>query len=324
MVGTSADVVFGDALGKIEGDVEWAEAYVAMRAGATAPPPAGKPARDDYAAWEAHGYVPTETGSGSVSKTLEYAHDDFCLARLADHLGHPEDAALFDERARWWRNLWDDEGGFFAPRRGDGTFAEYDPLENEEVYIEGSSWQYLFAVPHDVPGLVEVMGRDRFERKLRALMEGGRTEFSWAIPSPYYYHGNEPDVLSPWLFGFVDRPDLTRFWTAWVADTAYALEPWGLAGNDDGGTLSAWYVFAAMGFYPLPCTGQYALSSPLFDRVSIHRAEGTIEVRQGADPAGAPRLNDLVHEGPTVDHADLRAGAELVLPPPPADSEGVP
>ena len=217
MVGTSADVVFGDALGKIEGDVEWAEAYAAMRAGATAPPPAGKPARDDYAAWEAHGYVPTETGSGSVSKTLEYAHDDFCLARLADHLGHPEDAALFDERARWWRNLWDDEAGFFGPRRGDGAFAEYDPLENEEVYIEGSSWQYLFAVPHDVPGLVEVMGRDRFERKLRALMEGGRTEFSWAIPSPYYYHGNEPDVLSPWLFGFVNRPDLTRFWTAWVA-----------------------------------------------------------------------------------------------------------
>ena len=323
MVGTSGDVVFGDALGKIDGTVDWTAAYAAMRAGATAPGPPGKPARDQYAAWEAHGYVPVEAGTGSVSKTLEYAHDDYCLARLAEHLGHEEDAALFAERAGWWRNLWDDTHGFFGPRRGDGTFAPYDPQANEDVYIEGSSWQYLFAVPHDVPGLVALMGADRFEAKLRTLMERGRTEFTWALPSPYYYHGNEPDILFPWLFGFVDRPDLTRFWTTWVADTAYALEPWGLAGNDDGGTLSAWYVFAALGIYPMTCTGQYALSSPLFERISVQHPAGHLEVRRSDDPMGTPTINGVAHAAPTIAHADLMSDSVLTLPPPPADSDGL-
>jgi len=319
MIGTSADVVFGDAWGKGVPDVDWATAYAAMRDLATAPAPAGKPGRDDYTAWTDHQYVPADMASGSVSKTLEYAHDDFCLGRLATALGESEDAAMFADRAGWWTHLWDADNGFLAPRDADGTIPEYPFNKIITPYVEGTAWQYLFMVPHDVPRLVTLLGGDAaFTDKLSHLMVQGRDRFLWELPSAYYYQGNEPDIVAPWLFGFAGRPELTRYWTAWVADNMYALESWGLGGNDDGGTLSAWYVFAGLGFYPLTCTGDYALSAPLFDRVVVHRQPGDVVVTLG-DVGSDVRVDGAAHASHLLSWEAVAEGASLELPPPPTE-----
>ncbi|PKN53940.1 MAG: hypothetical protein CVU56_29165 [Deltaproteobacteria bacterium HGW-Deltaproteobacteria-14] len=322
MIGTSADVVFGDAVDKGIPDVDWASAYAAMRAIATAPAPPGKSGRDDFTAWDDHHYVPSDMAGGSVSKTLEYAHDDFCLATLAAALGEDDDRALFAERAGWWANLWDADGGFLAPRRADGTVPDYGPEDFIDAYVEGTAWQYLFMVPHDAPGLAAIMGGPAaFTERLSTFMGRGRSDFIWEFPSNFYYQGNEPDLVAPWLFGFGGRPELTRFWTTWVADTMYALESWGLDGNDDGGTLSSWYVFAGLGFYPLTCTGDYALSSPLFDRVVVHRASGDVVITVGADATDEVRLDGAPHPSHLLPYTAIANGAALELPPPPADGE---
>ncbi|MCA9515401.1 MAG: GH92 family glycosyl hydrolase [Myxococcales bacterium] len=323
MVGTSADVVFGDAVGKLGADaVDWDAAYAALAALATGPAPEGKPGRDDYAAWAAHEYVPADMAGGSVSKTLEYAHDDFCLARVAEAVDDADGGALFAGRAGWWKHLWDDARAFLAPRDADGTIPAYDAEMVIAPYVEGTAWQYLFMVPHDVPGLVALIGGEAaFTAKLGTFMREGRAGFAWEYPTAYYYHGNEPDLVAPWLFGFGGRPELTRYWTTWVADTAYALEPWGLVGNDDGGTLSSWYVFAAMGLYPLTCTGEYALSAPLFDAVTVHRAAGDVVITRGADAGGPVRVDGVATSDFLLPHAAIAGGAAIELPPAPASDE---
>ena len=318
MIGTSADIVFGDAVDKGYTDFDVETAYQAMRKLAMEPAPPGKPGRDELEICLEVGWCPADQSGGSVSKTLEYAADDACLATLAGHLGHADDAAMFTERAGRWTALWDDSKGFLAPRNTDGSFAWYDPYTRTSAYIEGTPWHYLFMVPHDVPSLVDLMGGPPgFLDRLTTFMQTGRDEFSMLIPSAFYWHGNEPDIVAPWLFGFGGRPDLTRWWTTWAADTAYLLKPGGLAGNDDGGTLSAWYVFAAIGIYPLPCTGQYALSTPLFDRVIVHMPGGDLDVRAGDDPDGVPTLDGADHDDPLLDHDAIADGALLVLPPAP-------
>jgi putative alpha-1,2-mannosidase len=172
-------------------------------------------------------------------------------------------------------------------------------------------------VPHDVPDLVGLLGGEAaFVAKLEEMLQAGRENFRFELPNGYYFHGNEPDIVAPWLFAFGGRQDLTTTWVAWVADTAYALDSGGLVGNDDGGTLSSWYVFAAAGIYPLPCTGEYALAAPLFDEVVLHLAGADLTVRRGADPDAPATLDGAVLDGPTVTHAAIAGGGVLVLAPP--------
>lgn len=314
MIGTSADVVFADAYAKGFEDFDVETAYQALRALATGPPPPGNSGRDGLERCLEVGWCPADEMSGSVSKTLEYATDDYCLARFAADLGHADDAAMFGERAGAWEHLWD--GTFLAPRNADGSFGWYSEWSRSDAYVEGTPWQYLFMVPHDAAGLAAVMGgADAFVERLSAFMQGGRDDFSSIIPSNYYWHGNEPTILSPWLFGYGGRSDLTREWTTWVADAAYTLEPHGLAGNDDGGTLSSWYVFAAAGLYPLPCTDDYLLSAPLFDRVVWHLEGGDLDVRLGADPAGPVLLDGAEHDDFRVSWPAIAGGVALELPP---------
>ena len=319
MIGTSADIVIGHSVALGQTDFDVAAAYDAARVTAMGPAPAGHPGRDRIAEYMTLGWVPSDLANGSVSKTLEYTLDDYCLARVADHLGRTEDRALLDARSGNWKALYDPVTGFLAPRRADGTFEPYTPEELGDHYTEGTAWHYLFMVPHDVPGLVTVLGGpEAFTDRLSSLMSKGRDAFQMLIPNSYYWHGNEPIIASPWLFGFAGRPELSRGWVQWVADSAYQLEPGGLAGNDDGGTLSSWWIFAAAGFYPLPCTGEYVLGAPLFDRVHLALPGGALEVRLDPDPAAPPRLNDAAWTAPTVPHSALLGGATLTLPAPPA------
>ena len=325
MIGTSADVVLGDAFlkgfGDILGDLE--ATYQVMWTMANNPASLGHPGRDQVPEWLAHGYVPDDADNGSVSKTLEYAIDDACLAHVATQAGHPDDAALLSERAGWYEHQWDPATQFFAPRLSDGTFREYSPTVADDAYVEGSAWQYLWLVIHDPQGLVALLGGpDTFTERLTKFVQLGKERFDFALPNAYYWHGNEPDIHAPFLFGYGGRPDLARVWTTWYADHAYELRPGGLAGNDDGGTLGAWYVFAAMGIYPMVCTGDYALSAPLFDRLVLHRDEGDIEIRLGDDPDAAPTWNGApLPRDFAVAHDVLAPGGTLVLPPAPPGSD---
>lgn len=319
MLGSSADIVLGDAIEHGITDFDIPAALASMKAIANGPPKSGNTGRNNIEDCLAHGYCPSDIVDGSVSRTLEYAADDYCVARVAREVGDTEADALYTERSGHWRALWEPIQGFLAPRKADGTFEKYSGTGGQKAYVEGNAWQYLFMVPHDAAGLVETIGGPAaFVEKLGTFMGRARDTFNPDLPSAYYWHGNEPNLVAPFLFGFAGRPDLTRAWTHWVADTIYTPVPAGLPGNDDGGTLSAWYVFAAAGIYPLPCTGTYALGAPLFDRVVWHMPTGDLDVRLGADPQGAIKVNGVVHTAPTLDRATVQAGAVIELPTPPA------
>ena len=322
MLGTSADIVIADTYDKGLRDFDVDAAYAAMLLTAHGTQPAGNAGRTGLQACLDHGYCPADMVGGSVSRTLEYAADDYCVARLAGQLGKTEDEAAFYARSETWRNLYDADRAFLAPRNADGTFPSYSATSGGDPWVEGNAWQYSFMVPFDAPGLVETFGGpEPFAAKLEAFMAGAREDFDPYLPSVHYWHGNEPNLVAPFLFGFAGRPELTRFWTHWVADYVYTAEPAGLAGNDDGGTLAAWYVFAAAGIYPLPCTGEYALGAPLFDRVVWHLPGGDLDIRLGDDPGGQVLVGDAVHSGPTISHDLLLSGARLELPPPYPDPE---
>jgi len=316
MIGTSADVIIADAVdkGQVDWDIEGAWGY--MYDLATGPAPSGKPGRDDYEMCTQYGYCPADLVGGSVSKTLEHSTNDYCLARLADYLGKPDEAAFFDARWPIYKELFDPaKGGFFAPRASTGEFLEYSTITATEHYIEGSPWHYSMMVPHDAAGLVELYGgQEAIVERLTLKMEGMRDNFELWLPNGYYFHGNEPDLVSPWMFSFGGRRDLTASWVAWIADNNYTLEQGGLAGNDDGGTLSSWYVFAAAGFYPLPCTGEYVLGAPLFDRIVLSLPGGELEVLSDPDPMATPTFNGQPIEGPTIAHDTIINGGTLVLP----------
>ncbi len=239
-------------------------------------------ARDCVGDWLAQGWCAKDKTSGSVSKTLEYAFNDHCLARLATRLGKTSDATAFAARAQHYAKLWDPASQFFRARTSDGAFASgFDPLgwdfENAE-YVEGTAWQWLWFVPHDPAGLRTLFGGEApMLAKLQAFFELAKENFNFVLPSPYYFHGNEPDILAPALFHAAGRPDLADLWTRWVGDSSYTTAPDGLVGNDDAGTLSAWYVLAALGLMPRPCEPGFDLVAPRFAQATV-RVPGHPEV----------------------------------------------
>jgi predicted alpha-1,2-mannosidase len=278
----------------------------------------------------------------SVSVTLENAYDDWCLAQLAAALGKKEDCATFMRRAGYYRNLFNPRTGFMAPKTAAGEWVEpFDPtlsggFAGEGYFAEMNAWTYTFHVQHDVQGLIDLMGgREAFVRKLDALFVeqyimdkpafwGQFPDMSGLIGQ--YAHGNEPSFHIPYLYNYAGAPwrtqrrvrDIMRIW--------YNAGPMGLCGDDDIGSLSSWYVFSAMGFYPV-CPGRpvYDLGSPLFDQVTIHLPDGktfTIHARDVSDRnkyIQAAFLNGRPLERPWFEHADLADGGtlELVMGPRP-------
>jgi predicted alpha-1,2-mannosidase len=331
MIGTSADIVFGDAELAGGSPVTAAEIWPAVKDTAFGKHPLGKTDKDRIEPYMALGYVPVESGNGSVSHTLEYATADACGAVLAKAAGDEASAASLAARAGTWKNHLDAERGFLAPKREDGTIPKYSVPEHSTDYIEGSAWQYTFMVPQDVPGLVTAIGKTRFLEHLFGLMEGTRTDFQPLLPTGSYWHGNEPNLLAPFLFGHAGRADLGSWWVHWVADNLYTLEPGGLAGNDDGGTLSAWYVLAAAGIYPLSCTGEFTLTAPLFDEVwwnlpaGFGRPARTLRFWVwdilSEEPVTLPQWNSTPIMGPTVPVSWLMEGGTLTHDYPPVGGE---
>ncbi|MBF0650046.1 GH92 family glycosyl hydrolase [Dysgonomonas sp. GY75] len=205
----------------------------------------------------------------SISHTLEYAYADWCISRIASKMGNSDDEKLFLEKGQAYRNIFDKEKGWFRPRKADGSWEEWP--ENalfKEWYgcIESNSYQQGWFVPHDIPGMVELMGgEDKVVTNLTNLFEKTPDNFLW---NDYYNHANEPVHHIPFLFNRLRRPWLTQKWTRHICDKAYANKVEGIVGNEDVGQMSAWYVLAASGIHPV-CPGdtRMEITSPVFDKI---------------------------------------------------------
>lgn len=220
------------------------------------------------------GYVPEDKNGSSVSKTLEYAYDDWCIAQIAKKLGKQDVYNTYMKRSENYRNVFDSKRRFMRPKLSDGIFKkEFDPLDTHgQGFIEGNSWNYSLYVPHNPEALVEMNGgREQFAAHLDSL-------FTMTLPDKYfehteditrdgiignYVHGNEPSHHVAYLYNWTNQPWKTQERIRMIMDAMYRPKPDGLGGNDDAGQMSAWYIFSALGFYPVaPGSGQYAFGSP--------------------------------------------------------------
>ena len=281
MEGDPAIPVIVDSYLKGLRDFDIEAAYEAMRRSATTE---GKsnPIRPDIDPYIERGYIPVGwfandfSGDNSVSHALEYYVADNALAALARHLGDEEFAQTMEERASGWRNYYSKEYGALRPIDKEGNFiTPFDPsaganFSNTTGFHEGSSWNYTFFVPHDIEGLIKLMGGKReFTKRLWSIFEEG-----------HYDPTNEPDIAYPYLFSRIKGEEWrTQQLVKKLLDENYTTSPDGLPGNDDTGTMSAWAVFSMMGLYP-DCPGQpyYTLTTPRFDRVEIETTHGTIAI----------------------------------------------
>ena len=234
---------------------------------------------DGLNGYKTSGYVySTPQGSAqSVSRTLEYAYDDWCIAKMAQALGHKEDASLFYRRAANYRNVFDTTTGFMRGRKEDGTWrGPFNPnVLYWADYTEANAWQYTWSVMQDPPGLVKIMGGDRaFVDKMEAMFNANSDTLA-AVPDitgliGQYAHGNEPVHHAAYLYSYAGAPYKTQQRVRQIMDTLYTDTPAGQCGNLDCGQMSAWYVFSAMGFYPVnPAQGVYVIGSPLVSRATI-------------------------------------------------------
>ena len=283
-------------------------------------------ARRDHFGLESYkrdGFISVDYESESVSKTLEYAYDDWCIARMAEALGKQEIAEEFDRRAQGWRHLFDPRTGFMRPRENGGWMTPYDPRRVDFHHTEANGWQYRFAVPHDVEGLIDAMGgADRFVAALESLFEvdsetTGREQADITGRIGQYAHGNEPSHHVAWLYHFAGRPDQTARRIDRIRREMYGVTPDGLIGNEDCGQMSSWYVFAAMGLYPVaPGDPQYLIVPPQFTSVSIDLPGGNrFTVRREGEGALVQRamLDGTELERSYLLHDEIVAGGELVI-----------
>ena len=276
MIGYHAVPVIVDAYLKGIGNFDAEKALEACIASAN---------RDDYHGigfYKEHGYVPRDKENWSMSKTMEYAYDDYCIARMAEAMGKQDIAQEYYERAKNYRNVFNPETSFMQPRDSKGDFIpDYDPEEYIEDICESNGWQYYWAVQHDVDGLIELTGgEERFAQRLDSMFTFEPTDksklpiFSTGMIGQYA-HGNEPGHHVVYWFNRIKQPWKTQKYAAQIMHTLYTNAPDGICGNDDCGQMSAWYVFSAMGFYPVDAIGGiYEIGTPLFPEVKLNLDNG--------------------------------------------------
>ncbi len=318
MVGSPADMVLAESAAKGVALDDEEQAYQYSRVTAYAAAPGTMGGRDAIADDLQYGYVPADDYSGSVAKTLEYAIADHALAEWARRLGHDTDASELAARAGNWRNLYDADTGFLRAKLADGSWADWPgAAEQDDAYTEGTAWQYLFMVPHDLDGLAETLGgREAALGKLRELFAASADETPSLGLRLYYWQGNEPDLIAPWAFAALGEPGESGRWIDWIFTDNYGTGPDGLPGNDDGGTMSAWLLFGAAGFYPIAGTDRYIVAAPRQALMVIHRPGGDLRIEAEPDPVAHPvplevTLDGVPVDGPELTHAQL-AGAHVL------------
>lgn len=324
MLGASAEIALADAVARgVAGAPEPAAIWplLAGEALAATPPPGGRGERDAVDDYMAHaGYVASDAHGRSVSTTTEYAHDDFSLAVIADAAGDAAAAAQLRARSHGWQQLYDPAVGFLRAKSAAGAFgpvADFDPLMQLPDYAEANAWQSLWMVGiHDPDGLATVLGgRAAAIAKLTTFFTMAKAERdagddTGALPPSYYWHGNEPDLNAPFLFAqWGDAAD-AQTWTRWVLDTYYSDQVDGVAGNDDGGTLGAWYVLASLGLFPIAGSDGWLVGAPRFSRATIGALTITTE---GSGTHVASATLDGAPLDPTVPLAHARLAAAHAL-----------
>ena len=272
------------------------------------------------------GYVPSGKDGWSMSKTLEYAFDDYCIAQLALKLGKREIYDEFMTRAANYTNTFNPATGFFEPRDAEGKFP--DGFVHEayvEDICESNAWQYLFSVQHDLPGLMKLMGgKEHFEAKLDSMFSYVNEDIELPIFSTgmlgQYAHGNEPGHHAAYLYNMTDNrwKGADRLYE--IMNNLYTADPDGICGNDDCGQMSAWYVFSALGFYPVnPVGGEYELGVPMFRKATVDVGGGKKFVVKAPELSAENRyvksvsLNGKPLSRSSVTHAEIMNGGELVF-----------
>lgn len=322
MIGSAADqVLAGSYLKGIDGwdaEVGFDFAY------AHATGPVANAGRGAIEAYVDEGYVSIEAGDRPASKTLEYAWSDHALALWAEALGRSDEAEVLRAHAGSWRNVWDPAAGFFRGRYADGSFDEWedgDELRWADDFVEGNAWHYLWYVPYDVDGMIDLQhagDTGAFLDRYAAYWDDVAAEDDDFLPDDFYWHGNEPVMHYAFLGALAGEPDLTADASRWVLANRYVADPVGLDGNDDSGTLSAWYLFAASGLFPVAGTPDYVVGSPLFERIEIDRPDGTLVIRAPGVSTDARYvqqawLGEEPLERAVLDHQALIVAGELVL-----------
>jgi predicted alpha-1,2-mannosidase len=332
MSGSLIDSLFADAVVKDIAGFDKEAAYEGLRKHATQP---GNPARGygrqgiEY--YLKMNYLPADRVEQSVAETADAAYGDFCIAQIAARLGKRDDAAMFLKRSENWHNIFDPQTKFFRGRNENGSWLEpFDPFTWGSPYEEGAAWQHRWNVPHNVPGLIDALGGNqaaaaaldqmlalppRFHVGVYGQEIHEMSEMA-ALPFGQYMHNNQPVHHVLYLFAAAGRPDRTQYWVRRVLNEAYS--PANFCGDEDTGSMAAWYILSALGFYPV-CPGkpEYTLGSPLFPHAAVHLGDGkTITIDAPGNGQNTPyvkrvTVNGAEHSATLIDHATLIQGARL-------------
>lgn len=275
MIGYHAVPVIADAMIKGIKEFDYQKAYEAAKHSAML----------DHLGLDAYkkqGFIAIDDEHESVSKTLEYAYDDWCIAQMARFLGKSADERLFVERSQYWKNVFDSSTKLMRPRRNGAWDTPFDPREVNNNFTEGNSWQYSFFVPQDVAGLVEAHGSPaEFEAKLDELFSlpsktTGRKQVDITGLIGQYAHGNEPSHHMAYLYNYIGKPQKTSEKVRYILDNFYTNAPDGLIGNEDCGQMSAWYVLSSMGLYSVtPGQLKWSVTEPYFDAIRVRFEDGS-------------------------------------------------
>ena len=319
MIGYHAVPVIADAYLKGIRNYDVEKAFTAMKHSAT---------RDKLGlqSYKEFGFIPVEKESESVSKTLEYAYDDWSIAQMAKSLGKENDYKTYSERAQYYKNVFDPSTQFMRGRFRNTWFSPFDPYEVNFNYTEANSWQYSFYVPQDISGFIKLLGgKEQLENQLDKLFTAeGKTSGSHQVDITgligQYAHGNEPSHHMAYLYNFVNKPFKTQEKTRQILTELYINTLDGISGNEDCGQMSAWYIFSSLGFYPVtPGSNQYIIGSPLFEKATINLENGkafTIEAKNNSSEnkyIKSVKLNGNNYEFSYINHSDIINGGSLVF-----------
>ncbi len=325
MIGYHATSVIADAIAKNVGDFDKNKALSASVSTANVPYFDGL---GDYIKYQ---YVPDDKSHSSVSKTLELAYNDWCIAQIANSIGDKNTTDQFLNRSEYYNNVYDPKIGYMRPKLSNGEFRkEFDPLDTHgQGFIEGNAWNYGLYVPHQLEKMVKMMGgNERFSQHLDSL-------FTMKLEDKYiekheditrdgiignYVHGNEPGHHIPYLYNWTGKPHKTQERVRMIMDTMYGPTVDGLCGNDDAGQMSAWYIFSSLGFYPVtPGLSNYAIGSPLVKEAILHLENGKdltiIAKNQSKDNiyVNQVTVNGRVLNTTTLSHNDIINGGEIIF-----------
>lgn len=276
--------------------------------------------------YAADGFISSDQEPESVSKTLEYAYNDYCIYKMAEKMGEDEIAKTYLKRSFNFINLFDPTTSFMRAKRGAQWFSPFIPSDVNFNYTEANSWQYSMYAPQSIPQLNNMLGgKNKLETWLNQLfttatIPSGREQADITGLIGQYAHGNEPSHHMAYLYNFTNSPHLTQFYVDSILKTMYSNQPDGLSGNEDCGQMSAWYVLSSMGFYPVtPGSSVYQIGRPIFDQVRIKMENGNVfSIKTFQNSAENKyidyiKLNDSIITSNTLNHSDIIAGGELIF-----------